>query len=37
MFVVASSDFLICWVFELFLFGERSVAATSSLDAAALN
>ena len=37
VFVVAGSDFLICWVLELFLFGEQSAAATSSLDAAALN
>ena len=37
VFVVAGSDFLICWVFELFLFGEQSATATSSLDAATLN
>ena len=37
VFVVASLDFLICRVAELFLLGEQSAAATFSLNAATFN
>ena len=37
VFVVASSDFLICRVAELFMLGEQSAATTSNLDVATFN